>query len=421
MLGCSKQKSFEFPVEGVEISKVLSSFSVGFSMLEKNNRLYIAYYDSIHQMTLAMFDLSSGKIEYEVLPSKIGWDSHNYITMAFDKSNNLHLSGNMHVSPLVYFRTETPLDIHSIKKVESMTGVEESHTTYPSFMSSPDGSLIFHYRTGGSGNGSEIYNIYDLENKTWKRLFDEHLTDGEGKRNAYMQGPMLGKDNFYHLIWVWRDRPDCSTNHTLSYARSKDLINWESICGKKTELPITFDKTEFYVDDTPVKGGLFNPGIKLGFDSKNNPVIGYHKYDKDGFNQLYVARYENGNWNKVKLTDWKYRWEFGGTGSINNELEISSPMSISNNEMVLGYEHIKEGKGEIIFDEKTFVVKGKREKPQTISPKFLQVRSSFLGMSSRIIIKGDYLLRWETLSANRDRKPDGKLPEASTLTLYKWK
>lgn len=235
---CTNQKVFDFPKEGVEISKVVSAFRVGFSMLEKNDKLYMAYYDSLHQMTLATCDLKSGKLEYKVLPSKIGWDSHNYITMAFDKEGYLHVSGNMHAVPLIYFRSEMPYDIHSVRQVEKMTGVDEKRMTYPSFMESPDGNLIFHYRTGGSGNGSEIYNIYDVKTKSWKRLLDTHLTYGEGKRNAYMQGPVLGGDGYYHLIWVWRETPDCSTNHTLSYARSKDLLHWENIAGVKTELPI---------------------------------------------------------------------------------------------------------------------------------------------------------------------------------------
>lgn len=418
---CTNQKVFDFPKEGVEISKVVSAFRVGFSMLEKNDKLYMAYYDSLHQMTLATCDLKSGKLEYKVLPSKIGWDSHNYITMAFDKEGYLHVSGNMHAVPLIYFRSEMPYDIHSVRQVEKMTGVDEKRMTYPSFMESPDGNLIFHYRTGGSGNGSEIYNIYDVKTKSWKRLLDTHLTYGEGKRNAYMQGPVLGGDGYYHLIWVWRETPDCSTNHTLSYARSKDLLHWENIAGVKTELPIVLEKKEFWVDATPVKGGLFNPGIKLGFDSQNHPIIGYHKYDENGYNQLYAAKYIDNEWKLSKLTDWEYRWQFEGNGSMKNELSITNPISIKDGKMAFGYNHIKEGKGEILFDENTLEACGKREPVRVYPESYDEVVSDFPGMYVRTLVKGNYLLRWETLDANRDRKPEGELPPASKLVLYKFK
>lgn len=420
-ISCHQERVYIFPEEGVEISKIESAFRVGYSMIEKNDRLYMAYYDSAHQMTLAVFDLKTGQCDYDTLPSRIGWDSHNYVTMAFDKEGYLHVSGNMHAVPLVYFRSTEPYNIHTMKEINKMTGLDEKRVTYPAFMESPDGELVFHYRTGGSGNGSEIYNIYNVEEQSWKRLLDKPLTDGHGERNAYMQGPILGKDGFYHLIWVWRETPDCSTNHTLSYARSRDLKHWENIAGKQTELPITLEKTEFYVDATPVKGGLFNPGIKLGFDSQHRPVIGYHKYDKDGNNQLYVARYEKNGWYIKQLTDWKYRWQFEGNGSMKTELDIFAPQALDNGKMAFGYRHIKEGRGEIVFDEQTFEVLGKQEAKPTYPEKYNQLESSFPGMQPHVIVKGDYLLRWETLPANRDRKPKGTLPAPGRLMLYKWK
>ena len=421
LFSCSQKKEFVFPEEGIEVAKVISGVNVGFRVLEENDMLYIAYYDSIHQMTLATFDLKTGEKDYQVLPTKIGWDSHNYVNMAFDKDGFLHVSGNMHAIPLIYFRSEKPYDIHSMQQIKSMTGIDEERVTYPVFMDAPDGNLIFHYRIGGSGNGSEIYNIYDTATQTWRRLLDKPLTDGKGERNAYMQGPTLGKDGYYHLIWVWRETPDCSTNHTLSYARSKDLLHWENAAGKATELPITLEKKEFYVDATPVKGGLFNPGIKLGFDSEGTPIIGYHKYDEDGNNQLYAARFVNGEWMLRQLTHWTYRWQFEGNGSMKNELDIFNPKSIGDGKMAFGYWHIKEGSGEILFDEKTLETVGKRDAERSYPEKYDKVVSTFPNMKSHVMICGDYLLRWETLPTNRDKKPEGELPPPSSLMLYKWR
>jgi alpha-L-rhamnosidase len=62
-------------------------------------------------------------------------------------------------------------------------------------------------------------------------LFDGPLLDGEGERSAYSSGPQRGPDGRFHLLWMWRETPDAMTNHTLSYARSRDLIHWETSSG----------------------------------------------------------------------------------------------------------------------------------------------------------------------------------------------
>lgn len=408
-------------VETMEISDVESAFPVGFAMKIYNNHQYIAYYDADHNMVMARRDLDSNNWTRTILPTKVGWDSHNYVTFDFDCDGFIHVSGNIHAVPLIYFRSTKSESIDSFETINYMTGKDELRTTYPLFMKNSKGDLIFHYRSGGSGDGFEVYNIYDNKSKTWKRLLDKPLIDGKGERNAYMQGPVMGKDGYYHIIWVWRETPDCSTNHTLSYARSKDLLNWETVRGEKTELPITLEKTQFVVDATPVKGGLFNPGIKLGFDSQNRPVIGYHKYDKDGNNQLYVTRFENNEWKCEQLTNWTYRWQFEGNGSMKNELNIYTPMVVDANKMAFGYDHIKEGVAQIVFDQQSLKAVGTRATPENYPTEYNTVQSEFPNMRVNIETDGPYLLRWETLPANRDRKPEGQLPPPSKLMLYKLK
>lgn len=408
-------------IEAIEISNVVSAFPVRYAMKTYKGCQYIGYYDSDHNMVIAKRKPDSKQWQKTIMPTKIGWDSHNYVTFAFDSEGYMHISGNMHAVPLIYFRSTKPESIDEFETIKSMTGIDELRTTYPSFMKNGKGELIFHYRSGGSGNGFEVYNIYDTETKKWSRLLDKPLIDGLGQRNAYMQGPTLGKDGYYHLIWVWRDTPDCSTNHTLSYARSKDLINWENIRGEKTVLPITFDKSEFVIDGTAPKGGLFNPGIKLSFDSKNRPLVGYHKYDNDGNNQLYVARFENDKWKTVKLTDWKYRWQFEGNGSMKTELTISNPTIVDKNTMAFGFYHSQYGTALVLFDQNTLEPKGTRDAPLQYPREYDNVWSDTPGMIVNKIFDGQYLLRWETLPSNRDKKPEGELPPPSKLMLYRFK
>jgi len=54
------------------------------------------------------------------LPTTLGWDSHNYVTMAVDARISPRL-GNMHGVPLIYFRTSEPLNIDTFAQVPSMS------------------------------------------------------------------------------------------------------------------------------------------------------------------------------------------------------------------------------------------------------------------------------------------------------------
>ena len=419
-----------FQIESsMDIAKVPAGFPVRFCLLTSGKTQYVAYYDELRRMTVASRPLDSNKWTYQVLPSKIGWDSHNYITMAMDEDGNLHVSGNMHCVPLIYFRTEKPGDITTLKKLP-MTGKTEKGCTYPKFMRDADNRLIFHYRDGGSGRGSEIYNVYDPKTKTWSRLLDTPLTDGQGKMNAYMQGPERGPDGLFHMIWVWRDNPDCATNHHLSYARSKDLLHWESAFGEKVNLPLTLSEKKLWIDPIPSGGGIINGGAKLSFDSNKQPVVNYHKSDKDGNMQVYVACPEKDKWALHQLTDWDKPVKFSGHGSMGFiGIRISGLSQAEDDLLTMTYRHRDYGSGRLVIDEKTLrpidkkVTITKEQYPKALN----QLQSDFKGMGIQrardIGDSGDenvrYILQWETLGKNHDRPRKPPLPQPSTLKLYK--
>lgn len=320
-----------------------------------------------------------------------------------------------------------PYDIQTLVRVERLVGREEDKMTYPRFMDGPNGEFLFYYRHGSSGNGYEIYNEWNSKNQTWTRYLDSPLLDGKGERNAYFNGPLPGRDKHYHMIWVWRETPDCATNHTLSYARSKDLKNWESIDGKKVDLPLTIEEKSLYVDTTQSGGGLLNTGIRLGFDHQGRVIIGYHKYDKEQNTQLFISRYENGKWTNKQLTNWNFRWIFSGGGSIGAELTIDSPRPRSDGTVVFGFHRRDIGSGLIVLDGKTLNVAGEEPYPYQYPEDIDMVRSTFPGMETRITNDSGkppekdekYVLRRETLPSNRDRKREGILPPPSALQVYK--
>ena len=256
-------------VETLKIDSVWAGHPVGFCLYTHHNRQYIAFYNANRNMVVGQRNLSDNQFELFVLPpttrdeasgtsTVLGWDSHNSVTLGIDKDGFIHLSGNVHVHPLTYFRSEKPNDISQMNQIFEMVGTEENRTTYPHFMLTKEGELLYHYRDGGSGNGNEIYNIYNCETKTWKRLLDTPLTDGQGLMNAYQTQPKVMKDGWYHMYWVWRDTPDCSTNHDLSYMKSPDLKNWYGAFGEKINMPATLDQNSLIVDPIPPKGGIIN-------------------------------------------------------------------------------------------------------------------------------------------------------------------
>jgi len=413
--------------KSIDIAPVWSGHPVAFDLLTHGDRQFVAFYDAERRMTVAARKLGSSTWEFARLDSRVVWDSHNSLTMAIDRDGHIHLAGNMHVVPLIYFRTTRPLDVSSFERVPSMIGRNETRCTYPRWLRSPSGDLIFTYRDGKSGSGDQIYNIYDEKTRAWRRLLDQPLTDGQGRMNAYFHGPVLGPDGWYHLVWTWRNTPDCSTNHDLSYARSRDMVHWESSAGKAFPLPIRIETAEI-IDPVPVRGGMINGNTKIGFDSKKRVVVTYHKFDANGFTQIMTARRDPQGWRLHAVTDWKYRWDFQGGGSIPFEITHGAVQPAGSGRLRLDYRHPQAGAGAWLLDEETHAIVGKApaERPRQTAPR--KVESSFPGMGVRTA--GDsghapagvrYELRWETLGANRDRPREGPLPEPSMLRVYELK
>ncbi|MFP5209791.1 MAG: BNR-4 repeat-containing protein, partial [Acidobacteriota bacterium] len=118
-------------VREIDVAPVWAGHPTGFALLTHGDQQYVAYYAADRRMTVAQRTLGEKQWHYTVLPSTIGWDSHNYVTMSLDRDGYLHVSGNMHVAPLVYFRSTRPGDASSLVRVPAMTGKNETRVTYP--------------------------------------------------------------------------------------------------------------------------------------------------------------------------------------------------------------------------------------------------------------------------------------------------
>ncbi len=420
----------------IEIDSVWAGHPVGFCLYTQGKRQYIAYYNANRNMVVGQRNLNEDSFELYTMPATsretaggtstvLGWDSHNYITMGIDREGFIHLSGNMHVHPLTYFRSTEPNDITTLVQEMKMVGLNENRCTYPHFMVNKEGELLFHYRDGGSGDGNEIYNIYSCESKSWSRMLDVPLTDGKGLMNAYQTQPTVKEDGWYHMFWVWRDTPDCSTNHDLSYMKSPDLKNWYNAFGVKIELPATLDQEVLIVDPIPPKGGIINLAAKLCLDENKRPVFVYHKYDTAGNLQLFSAHADDNQWIHKQLTNWDYRWEFSGGGSINFEVLLKRFRKREDGNYEVGYWHVKYGTGTLLLDKELNHI-GEVLKPAPFGSE-LKIEGEFPGLmvqTSGDLGKSDeenirYVLKWETLNRNRDRPRPEPWPPPSRLLLYK--
>lgn len=414
-------------INEIDIAPVWSGQPVGFALLTHGDQQYIAYYAADRKLTVLQRTLGHKEGRTTILPTTLGWDSHNYVTMAFDRDGYLHLSGNMHAIPLIYFRSTKPGDASTLERVPSMTANNEKSVTYPVFSYSPEGDLLFEYRSGSSGSGDTFRNRYDERTKTWKPLTAEPLFHGGTARNAYPIRLVLGPDKWYHQVWVWRESPWAETNHDMSYVRSRDLVHWETAGGTPVQLPLKLETPGIVVDDAPIRGGIINGSQSVGFDLEGKLVISYIKYDAEGKTQLYFARWQQNGWKSLQASHWNYRWDFHGGGSIPMEV-MPGPLQASGGHLSVAVHHVVYGDVVWQVNPKTMELVGDPT-PQAVAEKdtaadqYAPPAGSHLAARFTSDVAGHdasgatYRLTWNTLDANRDRpRPEGA-PAPSMLRL----
>ncbi|NYI04495.1 BNR repeat-containing protein [Allostreptomyces psammosilenae] len=418
-------------VDRAVLGRTWAGMVVEQALLTRGNRQYVGFYDTARRMVVAGRTLGdASEWTYQVLPTTLGWDSHNHIALGLDRSGALHVSGNMHNDPLVYFRSAPGGDVTTLRRVTNMIGPRtERSVTYPQFLNRADGSLVFTHRDGGSGDGVTYANLYHEESAAWTRLVDRPLFDGAGSAadpaatwSAYFQGPTTGPDGRFHLLWVWRGAPDAATNSMLSYASSTDLVNWTDHRGAPLATPFTYGGGDV-VDPVPERAGLLNGNAKIGFDADGRILITYHKYDRAGNSQIYAARPGQGSWEIRQISDWRGRWDFGGFGTINFHVALLGSRVLRNGHIQVDF---------VGYGRPTSIILDSDLTPITQCPtpplpaQAATVRGDHPGLRVNIghdsgdgattaTPRGRYLLRWESLDANRDQPRDAWPTQGSEM------
>lgn len=411
------------------IDHVWAGQRVWFDFVEQNDHQMIAYYDAARQMSVAvrkMRDVNGAPWSYHKVPSWLGWDAHNKVEVAFDKDGLIHLSGNLHGNKLVYFRSTSPYDPRTLQQVDVMVDkAVEQRMTYPEFFKDPDGRLIYKYRDGSSGQGRWFYNRWNAKAAQWTRLHETVLLSGEDVRGVYPLGPILGPDGFAHMTFTWRETPIASSNHDLSYARSRDLVNWERSDGTAIPLPIVLATGEI-IDPIPEHGGLLNGRHPIGFDSENRVLVTYQKYNEDKLSQVFIARLEGNSWTVRQVSDWDDLYvDLDKSGALDLPLTTNDPAHINSDGNIVASALLRNEHWEWILNpDDLSVISG--GVVTSVLPYGITQYDIDNDMPFRVIPlmedqskkSTEYYLSWEALQPNRDQaRPD--IPPASTLRVHR--
>jgi BNR repeat-containing family member len=311
----------------VQIAKGWAKTSINAVIFRKNSvtsfrkNQYVAFYDENSKVVIAKRKLGSTKWDIKTTQfSGNTADAHNAISLAVDGRGFLHLAWNHHNSPLQYTRSISAESV-DFTEVIPMTGVDEKRVSYPEFYNFPNGNLLFEYRSGGSGNGNVVMNLYDAISQKWSRL-QNNLVSGEGKRNAYPQ-TFVDKKGTIHVSWVWRESPDVATNHDLCYAKSTDGgKTWTKSNGEKYVLPIT-EKTAEIVRNIPQNSELINQTSMTADDSGKPFIASYWRDANSKIPQFRIVCFDGKIWNESQVSDRKMPFTLSGGGT--KRIPISRP------------------------------------------------------------------------------------------------
>jgi hypothetical protein len=287
---------------------------VGYDLAISHGHLFVVYYDADLNMSVASKPIDGSTWLKTVLPSQLTWDSHRSLNIGIDSKGFIHICGNMHVTPLLYFRSDAPLDCRSMLELNFMLGNNEDKVTYPRFFRDLNHRLYFSYRAGTCGNGNTFINSYDVATQSWNRTSEKAFLQGRPvKKSAYYRH-CLDRDNTFHFTWMWRTNPLVETCHQLCYASSKDMNNWVNSEGNEIKGPFRPDDPRVIIDDVPEKGGLHNSHFEIIADWQGCPIVVYTKFDLESFSQLFIAKLVNNKWITKQLSSWRSKWEFEGQG-----------------------------------------------------------------------------------------------------------
>ena len=308
---------------------------VGFALLEDGSGQIVAYYNDKRQLVVARNN-GEGFNNQAVLPTSVGWDSHNRIVMTIGPSGRLHVSGNMHSTKVNYFASDGPDLIQSLKPLDMGKGKLFASGTYPEFYKNNHGDLFYLFRTGAASDGAYNLLAYAPKSRRWHSPTNGPFLDFRGAASPYILGPYQDSTGLYHIAWTIRTKRGAAYNRDIFYARSTNFVRWTDSKGNLLPIPIELDMGEKVVD-SPVESGIVNGNIRMAFDNQDRPVIVFSKYTAKDTLGIFVSRLEDGRWRTVQAKDLGIRWKISGGGSVSKQLRIQATKRAAGGGLVARY------------------------------------------------------------------------------------
>lgn len=229
-------------------------------------------------------------------------DAHNVISFGIAGDGSMHMAWDMHGNNLRYRRTAAGVatgtgwgsSMFQAEQAFLMPGESTmTSVTYPTFITKPNGGLLFAARRGASGNGDNW--LYDYDDGVWhdgRRITSPTGTftdvfntasNPSTSRNAYWNGYDYGPDGVLSTTWTWRESTNQYANHDICFASSPDGgFTWQNNAGVvigDTTLarPITLASPGQVVQPLDRKQSLINQQSQIVMGDGSVHAVMYHR------------------------------------------------------------------------------------------------------------------------------------------------
>ncbi|MFN3166200.1 MAG: BNR-4 repeat-containing protein [Phycisphaeraceae bacterium] len=296
---------------------------------------FTTYYREDGKLLVARRDLTAPTNDWDIRVTQFTSfninDAHNVPVIGVDGDGYLHLAWGTHGNPLLYTRSNTPVTsgqpltligdaVGNSAAPNTMTGSNETGTTYPNFIKVPGtGDLLFNYRTGGSGNGTYRITRWNDATNTWTWADQTWIknTDASGLTyNAYPHNLSYDSSGGLHATWTYRYNSSSptgnsgfQTNHNLFYAYSPDDgVTWYKDMDATVPYPADIDESNSQIIvNIPEGSSLINTGTQA-IDAHDRPAIATwwapHAHDavEDHRRQYMYVGHDGAQWFTSQIT-----------------------------------------------------------------------------------------------------------------------
>ncbi len=359
------------------------------SIVTAGDYQFTTFYREDGRLLIARRDLQAAGNDWDIRTTQFTSfnidDSHNVPVLGLDGEGYLHLAWGTHVNPLLYTRSTTPVTsgqamaftgdtVGNSAALNTMTGMHETQTTYPNFLSIPGtGDLLFNYRTGSSGNGIYRISHYDTSADTWTFTDVQWIerVDARGiTYNAYPHNMVYDSDGGLHATWTFRYNSSSptgnsgfQTNHNIMYGFSPDNgATWfRDPEGTNPYTGVIDDLTSEVIVPIPEGSSLINTGTQA-IDANDNLGIASwwapQTSNADFRRQYMFVGYDGDDWFTSQITH-----------------RLSDPFTAPVPETQLGVNHM--GRPQIVFDDynRAFVIYKDADRGGVITVAYSQAES----------------------------------------------